>query len=509
MSICPLSAKTVDAVKKGKVEPVFVQKDDNRNMYFVYTDPDVLQSVGMMKNDVKSNLKAVDVIAPNHKIGRIDLPAGADTSKLDEIISGDYHMTITALSGNVLQAEITISDNAPVRQDNGMSPALEEAWNHALSLGAPFDEDFKDTVMQFFAVHNIDESLRLEIVSGYEVPIDKHGNPAHLTKPASMLMATDTFNEKNVYGESYASTTLRQAIDGNPLILSGPKSVGKNFIVEWCAYVLGAPYYETSVDQDMLKSELFGDKVFDTTASQYLTKEGAKAYLAAQNGEETDAAAAVDYEYWKTYNAAMRFIVEDTEFNRWLLQKEGRRVLMVNEINYGSAVILAEVFNPVAEDRPVHFIEVPGYGRVEIDSRCILTASMNEGYVGTVELNEAMRSRFGFLEVQPSEHIGHILKNKIESEVGKGVLADAYYKACDKLYVYMLKRARSGGSGAAQYGDKTLSIRNFGRALKTVARSGGRVTLASQLNLQLRGQCDGPQERASLSDDIRDIIGKL
>ena len=299
-------------------------------------------------------------------------------------------------------------------------------------------------------------------------------------------------------------------MDGNPLILSGPKSVGKNFIVEWVSYIIGAPYYETSVDPDMLKSELFGDKVIDTTASKHLTREGARAYLAAQHDDEAvDIDEAVNYEYWRTYNSAMRFIVEDTEFNRWLLQKAGRRVLMVNEINYGSAVILAEVFNPVAEDRPVRFIEVPGYGRVTIDNRCILTASMNEGYVGTVELNEAMRSRFGFLEVQPSEHIDQILKEKIESEIGKGVLANAYYKACDKLYVYMLKRSRSGGNGSAQYGDKALSIRNFARALKTVARSGGKVKLAAQLNLQLRGQCDGPQERASLSDDIRDIIANL
>ena len=168
MSICPLSAKAVAQVAKGKIEPVFVQKDEQRKMYFVYADPDVIVSAGMMKNGIKTDMKAVDVIQAANKVGRIDLPAGADTSKLDELISADYSMALTGMAGNLITAEIEINDKTAVKADSKMSGALEEAWKNALALGAPFTQDFMDTVMEFFNLHSIDESLRLEVVKGYE-----------------------------------------------------------------------------------------------------------------------------------------------------------------------------------------------------------------------------------------------------------------------------------------------------------------------------------------------------
>lgn len=489
MSICPLAAVTTDMAKKGPVQlPMFMQFDEQRNMWMVYSED----------------------ILPANKVGRILSVEDKDMSVLETIAHDDYQMRITGMNGNYLAGEITVDEKKVTKTEDGESEELAEAWKKAMELGEPFDQEFHDTVMKFFELHKVDEDLQLRTVSGYKLPVDEDGNPVSLVKPASMLMPTDTYNEKTLYGESYAACAIRQALDGNPFILTGPKSVGKNFMTEWISYILGGVYYEISVDPDMLKSELYGDKVLDAESAKHITKEGARAYLAAQNHDETvDVNEAVNYEYWKTYNQTMRFIVESTEFKRWLRQKSGRRVLMVNEINYGNPTVLAVVFNRVAEDRPIRFVDVPGEGRIYVGRDCILTASMNEGYVGTVELNEAMRSRFGCIEIQPSASIAAILKDKIESEIGQGILADSYYVACDNLYKYMLQRAQSGGAGSAQYGDKALSIRNFGMALKSVALSHGRTKLSAQLNIQLRGQCDGANERNSLSDDIRNYIKGL
>lgn len=496
MSICPMSKTIADMAKNGPVNvPMYIQKDDLRNMYMVYAEE----------------------LLPGNKVGRVADINGAGNPMTDEaaaeqleaVIHNPYELRITGVENNMLTAEMTVDSKKVEKTETGESVELSEAWEKALQLGEPFNQEFRDVVTTFFKLHNIDEDLQLRTVSGYKLPVDEDGNPVDLVKPASMLQPTDTYNEKNLYGESYAAAAMRQALDGNALLLQGPKSVGKNFLVEWISYVLGGVYYEISVDPDMLKSELYGDKVIDATAANHLTLENAKAFMDYQSGNMAMREHAAEHEYWKSYNQTMRFIVESTEFKRWLRQKSGRRILMVNEINFGNPTVLAVVFNRVAEDRPIRFIDVPGEGRIYVGRDCILTASMNVGYVGTMELNEALRSRFGTIEVQPSSSIAGILKDKIESEIGPGVLSDAYYAACDKLYKYMLGRARSGGSNAAQYGDKTLSIRNFGMALKSVALSHGRTKLAAQLNLQLRGQCDGENEKNSLSDDIRDIIGNM
>ena len=124
-------------------------------------------------------------------------------------------------------------------------------------------------------------------------------------------------------------------MDGNPFIFEGPKSVGKNFLDEWIAYVLGGIYYEISVDPDMVKAELYGDKVIDDASARKLSKEDAEAYLCYTVGKQADYfPEAANYEYLSKYTQTMRFVVETTEFKRWLRQKSGRRVLMVNEINY-------------------------------------------------------------------------------------------------------------------------------------------------------------------------------
>ena len=494
MAICPMSKTTVEMAKIGKIDlPMYVQKDEQRNMWMVYSE-DILPAskVGRVEKITKDNTE-------------VDLE-----SSLRDVISAKYEMRITGINGSMLTADIAVSDDKLEKNANGESKELQNAWDEALKLGEPFTEEFKATVSEFFKLHNVDDALQLRVVSGYKKLVDEDGNPVEIVRPASMLQPTNTANETTLYGESYAACAIRQALDGNPFILTGPKSVGKNFMTEWVSYVLGAVYYEISVDPDMLKSELYGDKVIDATAAQNLSVEGAEAYIDfMHNGSASNFEPAANYEYWSKYNQTMRFIVESTEFKRWLRQKSGRRVLMVNEINYGNPTVLAVVFNRVAEDRPIRFLDIPGEGRIYVGRDCILTASMNEGYVGTVELNEAMRSRFGCIEIQPSESIASILKDKINSEIGEGVLPDAYYLACDKLYKYMLQRARSGESGAAQYGDKTLSIRNFGMALKSVALSGGKTKLANQLNIQLRGQCDGITERTSLSDDIREIVRNM
>lgn len=495
---CPMSQTVREQAQKGPIDIPFLIRYDGRGAYLVFAED----------------------LLPENKVGRLEyiegtrIPGNKEAmGTIDSVLESRYEMRVTGwdASSNLLDSEIRTGEDTGRRKEDGEPAELSAAWEKAMAMGIPFTEEFKRTVTEFFDLHEIGYDLRLRTVSGYSLPVDEDGKPLTLEKPASMWMPTDTPNEKTLYYSSYAAAALEQALDGNPIIYEGPKSVGKNFLDEWIAYVMGAVYYEISVDPDMAKSELYGDKVIDDASARNLSKEKAEAYLRYVHERDSSFLEdAAEHEYWSKYTETMRFVVESTEFKRWLRQRSGRRVLMVNEINYGNPTVLAVVFNRVAEDRPVRFVDIPGEGRIYVGSDCILTASMNRGYVGTVELNEAMRSRFGVIEMQPSAHIKPILKDKIESEFGKGVLADAYYKACDDLYVYMVARASSAGS-AAQYGDKAVSIRSFIRALRAVALKSDRKpkSLRAQLNIHLRGQCDTDMERASLSDDINEKVGDL
>lgn len=498
--ICPFSKTVLERAQNGAVDiPFVVAVDNTKRCFFAYAED----------------------LLPEHKVGRVDFYDGKELRKdmeaygeMEDIIGMPYEMRVTGVDEKGYLTGILEAKEAVRKVSSGETKALAEAWEKAYALGGPFTKEYHDTVMQFFQMHGVEEDLQLRIVSGYTLPIDEDGKPLQFEKPASMWLPTDTPNERGLYFASYAAIALEQAMDGNPFIFEEPKSVGKNFLDEWVAYVLGGIYYEISVDPDMVKAELYGDKVIDDASAKKLSKADAEAYLCYTVDKQTDyLPEAANYEYLSKYTQTMRFVVETTEFKRWLRQKSGRRVLMVNEINYGNPTVLAVVFNRVAEDRPVRFIDVPGEGRIYVGRDCILTASMNRDYVGTTELNEAMRSRFGVIEMQPSSHIAGILKDKIESEFGEKVLPQAYYKTCDDLYAYMLARTGQQGN-AAQYGDKAISIRSFIRALRTVAVKAqqGKLKekmLCAQLNVQLRGQCDSEIERASLTDDINDKIGNL
>lgn len=46
-------------------------------------------------------------------------------------------------------------------------------------------------------------------------------------------------------------------------------------------------------------------------------------------------------------------------------------------------------------------IDVPGYDRIDLHPACRFIATMNYGYAGTRELNEALASRFVVIDMPP------------------------------------------------------------------------------------------------------------
>ena len=244
--ICPFSKTVLERAQNGAVDiPFVVAVDNTKRCFFAYAE-DLLSE---------------------HKVGRVDFYDGKELRKdteaygeMEDIIGMPYEMRVTGIDEKGYLTGVLEAKEVARKTSSGETKALAEAWEKAYALGDPFTKEYHDTVMEFFRMHGVEEDLQLRIVSGYTLPIDEDGNSLQLERPASMWLPTDTPNEKGLYFASYAATALEQAMDGNPFIFEGPKSVGKNFLDEWIAYVLGGIYYEISVDPDMVKAELYGDK---------------------------------------------------------------------------------------------------------------------------------------------------------------------------------------------------------------------------------------------------------
>ncbi len=73
---------------------------------------------------------------------------------------------------------------------------------------------------------------------------------------------------------------------------------------------------------------------------------------------------------------------------------------VLDEINMAKNEALA-VLHSALDFR--HMIDVPGYDKIKVDEACRFIATMNYGYAGTRELNEALSSRFVIISLKPIE----------------------------------------------------------------------------------------------------------
>ena len=155
------------------------------------------------------------------------------------------------------------------------------------------------------------------------------------------------------YGKDIWRKALAALLEGENLLLAGPKATGKNVLAENLAYVLGRPCYTVSFHLNVDAATLIGADTY--------------------NGREV--------------------VFRDGPVTR--CAKEGG-FCVLDEINMAKNEALA-VLHSVLDYRRV--IDLPGYERIEVDPACRFIGTMNYGYAGTRELNEALCSRFALLQM--------------------------------------------------------------------------------------------------------------
>ena len=169
------------------------------------------------------------------------------------------------------------------------------------------------------------------------------------------------------YGTEILNRAVTALLEGENLLLCGDKATGKNVLAENLAWIFGSPVYDISFHVNTDSSSLIGTDTF--VDNEVKLREG------------------------PIYQCA-----------RW----GGFGIL--DEINMEKSDAVS-VLHQVLDFRRT--LDVPGYARISLHPAARFIATMNYGYAGTKELNEALVSRFMVIHM-PSltmERMYQILEN--------------------------------------------------------------------------------------------------
>ena len=215
------------------------------------------------------------------------------------------------------------------------------------------------------------------------------------------------------YGKETWEMALAVLLAGRNLLLAGPKATGKNVLCENLAAAFGQPVWNVSFHINMDASYLIGTDTFDGTK---VTFRPGPIYLCADRG--------------------------------------GFGVL--DEINMAKNESLAVLHSALDFRRA---IDVPGYELIRVKPQTRFIGTMNYGYAGTRELNEALSSRFAILSVP------EISENDLDRLI-KRSFPDINPKICTqfvKLFAELMRKTET-----AEISDRALDLRGLLDALSLI-----------------------------------------
>ena len=224
------------------------------------------------------------------------------------------------------------------------------------------------------------------------------------------------------YGKDIWEQAISALLAGKNLLLAGPKASGKNVLSENLGALFGRPVWNVSFHINMDASYLVGTDTFDGQAVRFRP---GPIWLCAQRG--------------------------------------GFGIL--DEINMAKNEALA-VLHAALDFR--RSLDVPGYEKQDLRPETRFIATMNYGYAGTRDLNEALVSRFVVLDmpVITEKNLDRLMGSRFPllKEKLRGQLA--------KLYGELQKKTES-----AEISDAALDLRGLLDAISLMEKglSSGRA----------------------------------
>ena len=246
------------------------------------------------------------------------------------------------------------------------------------------------------------------------------------------------------YGKEIWEKALTALLSGENLLLVGPKATGKNVLAENLAAVFSRPEWDISFYLNTDAASLIGTDTF-------------------RNGEVT-------LRHGPIYQCA---------------EMGGFGVL--DEINMAKNESLA-VLHATLDFRRI--IDVPGYDRITLHPATRFIATMNYGYAGTRELNEALMSRFMVINMPliSQENLKKLLLAQYPN------LKEVYAEQFCALFEEIRKKCESG-----EISTKALDLRGLIASIKLI-RNG--LNTAQALEMGIINKSTDDFERQLVSDIV-------
>ena len=217
------------------------------------------------------------------------------------------------------------------------------------------------------------------------------------------------------YGKEILEMSVAALLQGENLLLTGAKATGKNVLAENLAWLFGRPVYNISFHVNTGSEELIGTDTFRNNEVQL--RRGSISRCAQYGG-----------------------------FG------------ILDEINMAKNDAISVLHAALDYRRS---IDVPGYEKIDLHPATRFIGTMNYGYAGTRELNEALVSRFLVIDMpaHTEETLTYLLKQ---------MFPDMKEKACRQLVGLFLDLQLKAENG--EISTKCLDLRGLAAAVRTMKR---------------------------------------
>ena len=246
------------------------------------------------------------------------------------------------------------------------------------------------------------------------------------------------------YGKEILEMGIAALLQKENLLLAGSKATGKNVLAENLAWIFGRPSYNISFHVNTGSAELIGTDTFED--NQVKLRRGS-IYQCAQYG--------------------------------------GFGIL--DEINMAKNDAVSVLHATLDYRRS---IDVPGYDKIELHNAARFIGTMNYGYAGTKELNEALVSRFMVIDMpeQTPETLEKILRE---------LFPDGKKEALDQfagLFLDLQMKAENG-----EISTKAVDLRGILASLKTIRQG---LTPLAAVRMGVINKCFDGFEKEIVEDVV-------
>ena len=245
-------------------------------------------------------------------------------------------------------------------------------------------------------------------------------------------------------GEEILNLAVSALLQGENVLLCGEKATGKNILADNLAWLFGRPSYNISFHVNTDSSTLIGTDTF--TGGEVRLRRGPVAQAAQEGG-----------------------------------------FCILDEINMAKNEAMA-VMHSVLDYR--RLIDVPGYQPIPMHPATRFIATMNYGYAGTRELNEALTSRFAVVQMPTitQDNLEKLLQAQFPDLTAK------YVHQFALLFLDLQKKCDS-----AEISTKALDLRGMLDALRLIRRG---IPAGAALDMGITNKAFDSYEQGL----IRDVI---